>query len=477
MRLGLGYIKGAAKAEVRALVAERERGGPFAGLGELAARVACSARDARAAGLVGRLRLPDRPVRPRPAQPSERRVPAPGHRARRPEGAARRTALWQLGMAAPAGIVGGEDGGQATQLALPLELAAAPRLRRLGRWQRLIADYSTSGVTVGEHAMAILRERLTVPMLATSAQLRPPAQRLPGGGGRAGDRQAAAGDGQGDDVPAVRGRVRHDQPDRAQGGLRAPPPLARAEPLLLARGRLERSQGVVNVIVRELRARSNAISSDGARGRAGGAGERTGASPARSGPVEQGERAGASEEEEAPGAEVGSSMRAVAASHAELRHGQEAVGASVIPPASSLPRIARLGSTDLEVFPLCLGGNVFGWTLDEERSFAVLDAYFQAGGNFIDTADTYGRRGPGGAGESERIIGRWMAARGNREKLVIATKVGMSPELGARPRRRSGAAIEGSLERLGIEHAWTSTTPTGTTPTRRSRRRSAPSAS
>ena len=81
---------------------------------------------------------------------------------------------------------------------------------------------------------------------------------------------------------------------------------------------------------------------------------------------------------------------------------------------ATLDCIARLGTTGLDVFPLCLGGNVFGWTIDEERSFAVLDAYVRAGGNFIDTADTYGRRGPGGAGESERIIGRWMAARGNR---------------------------------------------------------------
>ncbi len=121
----------------------------------------------------------------------------------------------------------------------------------------------------------------------------------------------------------------------------------------------------------------------------------------------------------------------------------------MIPPASSLPRIARLGSTELEVFPLCLGGNVFGWSIDEERSFAVLDAYFQAGGNFIDTSDSYGRRGPGGAGESERIIGRWMASRGNREELVIATKVGMSAELTGLAPATIRRGIEGSLERLG----------------------------
>jgi aryl-alcohol dehydrogenase-like predicted oxidoreductase len=114
-------------------------------------------------------------------------------------------------------------------------------------------------------------------------------------------------------------------------------------------------------------------------------------------------------------------------------------------------RIERLGHTDLQVFELCLGGNVFGWTIDEERSFAVLDAYVAAGGNFIDTADSYGRRGRGGAGESERIIGRWLAARGNREQLVIATKVGSSPERpGLAPATvRKGA--EASLVRLGID--------------------------
>lgn len=103
------------------------------------------------------------------------------------------------------------------------------------------------------------------------------------------------------------------------------------------------------------------------------------------------------------------------------------------------------------MFPLCLGGNVFGWTIDEERSFAVLDAYFAAGGNFIDTADSYGRRGSGGAGESERIIGRWIGARGNREQLVIATKVGMSPELPGLSRETIRRAIHGSLDRLGLD--------------------------
>ena len=94
---------------------------------------------------------------------------------------------------------------------------------------------------------------------------------------------------------------------------------------------------------------------------------------------------------------------------------------------------------------------MFGWSIDEQRSFDVLDAYVAAGGNFIDTADSYGRRGSGGAGESERIIGRWMAARGNREGLVIATKVGMSPDAPGLSRATIRRGVEGSLERLGID--------------------------
>jgi aryl-alcohol dehydrogenase-like predicted oxidoreductase len=85
----------------------------------------------------------------------------------------------------------------------------------------------------------------------------------------------------------------------------------------------------------------------------------------------------------------------------------------------------QLGRTALQVSPVNLGGNVFGWTLDEAGSFDILDAFAAAGGNFIDTADTYswwaeGNRG----GESETIIGNWMKARGNRSEVVIATKVG-----------------------------------------------------
>jgi aryl-alcohol dehydrogenase-like predicted oxidoreductase len=79
-----------------------------------------------------------------------------------------------------------------------------------------------------------------------------------------------------------------------------------------------------------------------------------------------------------------------------------------------------LGRTDLDVFPICLGGNVFGWTADEPQSRAVLDAYIGPAGNFVDTANSYLVE----HGRSEAIIGRWMAARGNRDQVVVATKVG-----------------------------------------------------
>jgi aryl-alcohol dehydrogenase-like predicted oxidoreductase len=108
--------------------------------------------------------------------------------------------------------------------------------------------------------------------------------------------------------------------------------------------------------------------------------------------------------------------------------------------------MALIGSSTLDVFPLCLGGNVFGWTADERQSFAVLDAYVAAGGNFIDTADMYSKWVPGNrGGESETIIGRWMAARGNRDEVVIATKVGHGGQLAPGHIREAARA---SLERL-----------------------------
>jgi aryl-alcohol dehydrogenase-like predicted oxidoreductase len=109
-----------------------------------------------------------------------------------------------------------------------------------------------------------------------------------------------------------------------------------------------------------------------------------------------------------------------------------------------------LGSSGLDVFPLCLGGNVFGWTADEPASFAVLDAYAAAGGNFVDTAAGYSAWVPGNSGgESETIIGNWMAARGNRDAVIVATKVNPSPHL---THDAVIEAAEGSLARLRTDY-------------------------
>jgi aryl-alcohol dehydrogenase-like predicted oxidoreductase len=115
--------------------------------------------------------------------------------------------------------------------------------------------------------------------------------------------------------------------------------------------------------------------------------------------------------------------------------------------------MAKLGNTDLDVFGLCLGGNVFGWSADEDESFAILDAYAAAGGNFIDTADVYSLWVPGNSGgDSERIIGRWLKARGNRDAMVIATKVAKLPSRPGLSAANIRAAAEESLQRLGTDY-------------------------
>jgi error-prone DNA polymerase len=245
VRIGLGYIKDVRADEVRALVAERERGGRFRDLGELAAR--CGA---------------GRPTLERLAW-SGACDELVGEASESGLDARRRLALWQLGVAAPGRALARAG----TQLALPLALPAPPRLRPLTRWQRLIADYAATGVTAGDQAMAALRPRLAGQKLATSPQL----ARLP----------------QGSAVNVAGLVIARQRPGTAKGtmfllfedewghiNLIVPRPvyerhrpLARAEPLLLARGRLERSAverfaggfgphppvpPVVNVLVREL---------------------------------------------------------------------------------------------------------------------------------------------------------------------------------------------------------------------------------
>jgi error-prone DNA polymerase len=320
VRIGLGYIKDVAAVDVQALVAERLRGGPFRSLGELAARSGVRRRTLEQLAWSGACDS----------------IMTGGNEGTR-MGAGRREALWQLGLAAPGEMA---PGGEATQLALPFELPGAPGLRPLGRWQRLIADYSTSGLTVAEHALEILRPRLTVPMLATSAQL----PRLPTGyevavAGLVIARQRP-GTAHGtmfllfeDEFGTVNLIVPKAVYDRHRH-------LARAEPLLLARGRLERWQEgpqrnvwsmteartarrqgdneeirpVVNVIVRELAPLERYLPGgvegavgDGPVGEPAPVHHLPGALGGETGPSPT---APADGEEEVQGAEVGSSMRA-----------------------------------------------------------------------------------------------------------------------------------------------------------------------
>jgi aryl-alcohol dehydrogenase-like predicted oxidoreductase len=115
----------------------------------------------------------------------------------------------------------------------------------------------------------------------------------------------------------------------------------------------------------------------------------------------------------------------------------------------------KLGNSVLEVAPLALGGNVFGWTVDEPTAFKILDAFVAAGLNLLDTADTYSRWVPGNkGGESESIIGKWLKRSGNRKKVIIATKVGS--EMGPNKKGLSKVyilrAVEGSLQRLQTDY-------------------------
>jgi aryl-alcohol dehydrogenase-like predicted oxidoreductase len=117
-------------------------------------------------------------------------------------------------------------------------------------------------------------------------------------------------------------------------------------------------------------------------------------------------------------------------------------------------QMRQLGRSGLSVSPICLGGNVFGWTADERTSFSILDAWVDAGFNFIDTADVYSRWAPGHrGGESEAVIGKWLKQGGRRDKVVIATKVGMDMGDGrvGLTAKWIRQAVEDSLRRLNVE--------------------------
>lgn len=115
----------------------------------------------------------------------------------------------------------------------------------------------------------------------------------------------------------------------------------------------------------------------------------------------------------------------------------------------------QLGNTNLYVYPITFGGNVFGWTIDEKQSFEILDAFTGAGFNFIDTADVYSRWAPGNqGGESETIIGNWMKKKGNRKDVIIATKVGSDMGGGKKglAKKYILQAADDSLKRLQTDY-------------------------
>ncbi len=112
----------------------------------------------------------------------------------------------------------------------------------------------------------------------------------------------------------------------------------------------------------------------------------------------------------------------------------------------------EIGRSGIKITPLVLGGNVFGWTADQKASFEILDAFVDQGGDAIDTADVYSAWAPGHeGGESEKVIGAWLKASGKRNKVVIATKVGMWPKRLGIKRDNIVAACDDSLARLGVE--------------------------
>jgi aryl-alcohol dehydrogenase-like predicted oxidoreductase len=115
----------------------------------------------------------------------------------------------------------------------------------------------------------------------------------------------------------------------------------------------------------------------------------------------------------------------------------------------------QLGNTDLEVYPITFGGNVFGWTIDEQTSFKILDGFTDAAFNFIDTADVYSKWKPGNqGGESESIIGKWMQDKKNRKDIIISTKVGseMGPGKKGLAKKYILQAAEDSLKRLKTDY-------------------------
>jgi error-prone DNA polymerase len=229
VRMGLGYVNGVREAEVKALVAERARGGSFRSIANLAARSGAGSATLERLAWAGACDvLVDGPEEER-----------------------RRQALWLLGVAAP-GVPVGVGGRVGTQLALPLDLHDAPGLRSLDVWDRLLADYGSTGVTLREHPLELMRPSLPEGALS-SAELET---------ARHGTPVRVAGLVVARQRPATANGVTFMLLEDEHGtiNLIVPPPVhdrcrlaVRGEPLVIADGRLERREGVTNILVHEVR--------------------------------------------------------------------------------------------------------------------------------------------------------------------------------------------------------------------------------
>src|SRR4029077_7645401 len=154
---------------------------------------------------------------------------------------------------------------------------------------------------------------------------------------------------------------------------------------------------------------------------------------------------------------AGASARAATALREPPRHLSRRTLARPTPGGRPIMLMRKLGRTGLKVAALCLGGNTFGWTTDQKASEAVLDAYVEAGGNFIDTADVYSRWAPGNkGGESETALRTWLTAREHRASVLIATKVcgplGPGPNDAGLSRTHIMEGVEASLRRLQTDY-------------------------
>jgi error-prone DNA polymerase len=223
VRIGLGYVKGVREAEMVALAAERERGGPYRGIAELASRSGAGLPSLEKLAWAGALDG----------------IPADGD-------GERRGALWRVGVAGA-----GRSAGGATQLALPLEPPAPPELEPLGEWGKLIADYRSTGLTLGVHPLAMLRPGLDPKILRSSDLAETPHGRIVEVGGLVVARQRP------ETAKGIVFMLLEDE--RGTVNLIVPPPvydrrrqLVRAAPLVRARGRLERREGATNVVVTEV---------------------------------------------------------------------------------------------------------------------------------------------------------------------------------------------------------------------------------